>query len=97
MNTAAPTDCLILLVTKGVQVEKPIDVLHVTTWGASCVQPRDLFMLHEGAEAEVMHRAHRHGHARKPPSIACARRGGRRRAPHDAGLQHGCNGPATSA
>ncbi len=54
MNTAAPTDGLILLVTKGVKVEKPIHVLHVTTWERQLVQPRDLFMLHEGAEAEVI-------------------------------------------
>ncbi len=32
MNTAAPTDGLILLVTKGVKVEQPIHVLHITTW-----------------------------------------------------------------
>jgi len=54
MNTAAPTDGLILLVTKGVKVEKPIHVLHVTTWERQLVQPRDLFMLHEGAEAEMI-------------------------------------------
>jgi len=54
MNTAAPTDGLILLVTKGVKLEKPIHVLHVTTWERQLVQPRDLFMLHEGAEAEVI-------------------------------------------
>lgn len=54
MNTAAPTDGLILLVTKGVKVEKPIHVLHVTTWERQLVQPRDLFMLHEGAVAEVI-------------------------------------------
>ena len=54
MNTAAPTDGLILLVTKGVKVERPIHVLHVTTWERQLVQPRDLFMLHEGAEAEVI-------------------------------------------
>ncbi len=54
MNTAAPTDGLILLVTKGVKVEKPIHVLHVTTSERQLVQPRDLFMLHEGAEAEVI-------------------------------------------
>lgn len=54
MNTAAPTDGLILLVTKGVKVEKPIQILHVTTWERQLVQPRDLFMLHEGAEAEVI-------------------------------------------
>ncbi|MFN8351104.1 MAG: Fe-S cluster assembly protein SufD [Flavobacteriales bacterium] len=54
MNTAAPTDGLILLVTKGVKVEKPIHVLHVTTWERQLVQPRDLFMLHEGADAEVI-------------------------------------------
>ncbi|MBK9146489.1 MAG: Fe-S cluster assembly protein SufD [Flavobacteriales bacterium] len=54
MNTAAPTDGLILLVTKGVKVERPIHVLHVTTWERQLVQPRDLFMLQEGAEAEVI-------------------------------------------
>lgn len=54
MNTAAPTDGLILLVTKGVKVERPIHVLHITTLAHQLVQPRDLFMLHEGAEAEVI-------------------------------------------
>ena len=54
MNTAAPTDGLILLVTKGVKVERPIHVLHITTSTRQLVQPRDLFMLHEGAEAEVI-------------------------------------------
>ena len=54
MNSAAPTDGLILLVTKGVKVTQPIHVLHVTTWERQLVQPRDLFLLHEGAEAEVI-------------------------------------------
>jgi Fe-S cluster assembly protein SufD len=57
MNTAAPTDGLILLVTKGVKVEKPIHVLHVVRADDHrpiLIQPRDLFMLHEGAEAEVI-------------------------------------------
>ena len=54
MNTAAPTDGLILLVTKGVKVERRIHVLHLTTWERQLVQPRDLFMLQEGAEAEMI-------------------------------------------
>lgn len=54
MNTAAPTDGLILLVTKGVKVMRSIHVLHITTSARQLVQPRDLFMLHEGAEAEVI-------------------------------------------
>lgn len=57
MNTAAPTDGLILLATKGVKVEKPIHVLHVVRADDHrpiLMQPRDLFMLHEGAEAEVI-------------------------------------------
>ena len=57
MNTAAPTDGLILLVTKGVKAEKPIHVLHVVRADDHrpiLMQPRDLFMLHEGAEAEVI-------------------------------------------
>jgi Fe-S cluster assembly protein SufD len=37
-----------------VKVERPIHVLHVTTWERQLVQPRDLFMLQEGAEAEVI-------------------------------------------
>ncbi|MBK7945168.1 MAG: hypothetical protein IPJ85_07640 [Flavobacteriales bacterium] len=54
MNTAAPTDGLILLVTKGVKVEKPIHVLHITTRERQLIQPRDLFILQEGSEAEVI-------------------------------------------
>jgi len=57
MNTAAPTDGLILLVTKGVKVERPIHVLHVVRADDHrpiLMQPRDLFMLHEDAEAEVI-------------------------------------------
>lgn len=54
MNTAAPTDGLIILATKGSKTSKPIHVLHITTSGAQLIQPRDLFMLHEGAEVEVI-------------------------------------------
>ncbi|MFZ1333725.1 MAG: Fe-S cluster assembly protein SufD [Flavobacteriales bacterium] len=54
LNGASPTDGLILLVTKGVRVEKPIHFLHVVTDAHALIQPRDLFMLHEGAEAEVI-------------------------------------------
>ena len=54
MNGASPTDGLILLVTKGVKVDKPIHVLHVITDERALIQPRDLLMLHEGAEAEVI-------------------------------------------
>ncbi|MBL0129209.1 MAG: Fe-S cluster assembly protein SufD [Flavobacteriales bacterium] len=54
MNAAAPTDGLILLVTKDVKVEKPIHVLNVITDEKALIQPRDLLMLHEDAEAEVI-------------------------------------------
>lgn len=54
LNGAAPTDGLILLVTKGVKVEKPIHVLHIVIDAQALIQPRDLFMLQEGAEAEVI-------------------------------------------
>jgi Fe-S cluster assembly protein SufD len=54
MNTAAPTDGLIILATKGTKTSKPIHVLHITTDGGQLIQPRDLFMLHEGAEVEVI-------------------------------------------
>jgi Fe-S cluster assembly protein SufD len=54
MNTAAPTDGLIILATKGTKTSKPIHVLHITTDGGQLIQPRDLFMLHEGANVEVI-------------------------------------------
>lgn len=54
MNTAAPTDGLIILATKGTKTSKPIHVLHITSGGQQLIQPRDLFMLHEGAEVEVI-------------------------------------------
>mgnify|MGYP003471421817 FL=1 len=54
MNGAAPTDGLILLVTKGVKVESPIHVLHIVTDVQALIQPRDLIILQEGAEAEVI-------------------------------------------
>jgi Fe-S cluster assembly protein SufD len=54
MNTAAPTDGMILLVFKGVTVQKPIHALHITTDGGQLIQPRDLFLVQEGASAEVI-------------------------------------------
>jgi Fe-S cluster assembly protein SufD len=54
MNAAAPTDGLIILATKGTKTSKPLHVLHITTDGGQLIQPRDLFMLHEGAEVEVI-------------------------------------------
>ncbi len=54
MNAAAPTDGLIILATKGTKTSKPIHVLHITTGGGQVIQPRDLFMLHEGANVEVI-------------------------------------------
>ncbi len=54
MNTAAPTDGLIILATKGTKTSKPVHVLHITTDGGQLIQPRDLFMLHEGANVEVI-------------------------------------------
>lgn len=94
MNTASPTDGLILLVTKGVKVEKPIHVLHVTTWERQLVQPRDLFMLHEGAEAEVIieHIALDTPEAFVNSVRECAVGEGARLTIHK--LQHEVNGPA---
>ncbi|HRF80331.1 MAG TPA: Fe-S cluster assembly protein SufD [Flavobacteriales bacterium] len=96
MNTAAPTDGLILLVTKGVKVEKPIHVLHVTTWERQLVQPRDLFMLHEGAEAEVIieHIALDTPEALVNSVRECAVGEGARLTIHK--LQHEVNGPANN-
>jgi Fe-S cluster assembly protein SufD len=94
MNTAAPTDGLILLVTKGVKVENPIHVLHVTTWERQLMQPRDLFMLHEGAEAEVIieHIALDTPEAFVNSVRECVVGAGARLTIHK--LQHEVNGPA---
>ena len=54
MNAAAPTDGLILLVFKNTTVEKPIHVLRITTTGQQLIQPRDLFLIQEGARAEII-------------------------------------------
>ena len=54
MNTAAPTDGLLLLVFKNTTVEKPIHLLRITTEGQQLIQPRDLFLIQEGAKAEVI-------------------------------------------
>ncbi len=54
MNTASPTDGLIILITKGQKLARPLHVLHVITEDKVLIQPRDLFMLHEEAEAEVI-------------------------------------------
>ncbi len=57
MNTAAPTDGLIILATKATKTSKPIHVLHISVGAGNfppmLIQPRDLFMLQEGATAEV--------------------------------------------
>ena len=93
MNTAAPTDGLILLVTKGVKVEKPIHVLHVSTSARQLIQPRDLFMLHEGADAEVIfeHIAHDTPEAFINSVRECVVGEGARLTVHK--LQHEVNGP----
>jgi len=57
MNAAAPTDGLIILAPKGTKTSKPIHVLHIMRADdqhPQLVQPRDLFMLHEGANVEVI-------------------------------------------
>lgn len=54
MNSASPTDGLLLLVFKDTTVEKPIHVLRITTNGGKLIQPRDLFLIQEGARAEVI-------------------------------------------
>ncbi|MCB9168909.1 MAG: Fe-S cluster assembly protein SufD [Flavobacteriales bacterium] len=54
MNAAAPTDGLLLLVFRNTTVRKPIHVLRITTEGGQLVQPRDLFLIQEGANAEVI-------------------------------------------
>jgi Fe-S cluster assembly protein SufD len=54
MNAASPTDGLIILATKGTTTSKPVHVLHISSGEQQLIQPRDLFMLHEGAEVEVI-------------------------------------------
>jgi Fe-S cluster assembly protein SufD len=54
MNAASPTDGLIVLVFKNTVVEKPIHVLRITTAGQQLIQPRDLFLIQEGAKAEII-------------------------------------------
>lgn len=58
MNMAAPTDGLIILGTKGARASKPIHVLRLTVDMGNgqpmLIQPRDLFMLMEGAQVEVI-------------------------------------------
>lgn len=58
MNMAAPTDGLIILGTKGAKTSKPIHVLRLTVDPGEgqpmLIQPRDLFMLLEGAQVEVI-------------------------------------------
>lgn len=54
MNAASPTDGLLLLVFKNTPVELPIHVLRITTAGEQLIQPRDLFLIQEGARAQVI-------------------------------------------
>ncbi|HMN06126.1 MAG TPA: Fe-S cluster assembly protein SufD [Flavobacteriales bacterium] len=58
MNTAAPTDGLIILATKEAKVQHPVHILRITTAPEGSrpmlIQPRDLFMLHAGAQVEVI-------------------------------------------
>lgn len=58
MNAASPTDGLIILATKGAKTSKPIHVLRITVGAENAepmlIQPRDLFMLHDGAEVELI-------------------------------------------
>jgi Fe-S cluster assembly protein SufD len=54
MNAASPTDGLIILATKGTTTSKPVHVLHISSGKQQLIQPRDLFMLHEGANVEVI-------------------------------------------
>lgn len=58
MNTAAPTDGLIILAIKEAKVQHPIHILRITVAPEGgqpmLIQPRDLFMLHAGAQVEVI-------------------------------------------
>lgn len=54
MNTANPTDGIMLRVSKGIKSKKPVHVLHILAGEDQLVQPRDLILLQEDAEAEVI-------------------------------------------
>jgi Fe-S cluster assembly scaffold protein SufB len=53
MNTAAPTDGLIILATKGTKTSKPIHVLHITIGTVACP--------HADPAARPLHAARRRG------------------------------------
>lgn len=58
MNTASPTDGIIILGAKDAKTGKPIHVLRITVGSENAepmlIQPRDLFKLDAGAEVEVI-------------------------------------------
>ena len=57
MNTAAPSDGIFLALDKGVELEKPIRVIHYTTESVLS-QPRDLIILGDNAKAEIFFEQH---------------------------------------
>ena len=54
MNTAAPTDGLFLHLTQGYGPGRPVHVLHITSGGAQLIQPRDLVLVDDGVECEII-------------------------------------------
>lgn len=53
MNTARPTDGLVLVLPQGAALQQPLHVLHLTVGSTQLVQPRDLIVLQNGATAEI--------------------------------------------
>jgi Fe-S cluster assembly protein SufD len=54
MNTAAPTDGLFLHIQKDCELKQPIHVLHITSGEGQLIQPRDLILVDDGMNAEII-------------------------------------------
>lgn len=55
LNTAFASGGVYLRVEKGIQMDKPVHVIHVNTQADSAVMTRNIIIAEEGAEAEVIH------------------------------------------
>jgi Fe-S cluster assembly protein SufD len=54
MNTASPTDGLFLHLHSDCALTQPIHVLHITQGGGQLIQPRDLILVDDNVQAEVI-------------------------------------------
>lgn len=54
LNTAFPSNGMVLRIPKGVQMEKPLHVTHVCSGSGQLAQPRHFIHAEEGSQAEVL-------------------------------------------